>query len=281
MSLNCSIRSSPVSLSIANHSRQPSRLVTRLRCDAFSHRDDSNGAVKDSDPSFIRKTSASVAAFVATAALLAAPQPAMADLVQVCKAGNLPSWLAFVRYCSRGFRRPARGSSSALPSYTPPSNERCCPRRHAACRLQQYLILPIFPPQTVPASSVTEYAKPMKKQYIDKGKVWLVFVGGAALLFMTTVLAENNEKWFPAIARANKAMQDVQEAAGEPPVQPLIEAEVRFASVHAGSLAFATCELRATRNVLQRSTTRCVTNSRSQSTQIMAGHYGWRSCQRS
>jgi len=37
-------------------------------------------------------------------------------------------------------------------------------------------------------------------------QVWVVFIGGAVSLFITTVLAENNGAWFPAIARANKAM---------------------------------------------------------------------------
>lgn len=50
-------------------------------------------------------------------------------------------------------------------------------------------------------------AKPLPKQEnIDKGKVWTVFIGGAASLFLVTVAAENNKSWFPAIARANEAM---------------------------------------------------------------------------
>jgi hypothetical protein len=31
-----------------------------------------------------------------------------------------------------------------------------------------------------------------------------VFIGGAASLFIATVLVENNAAWFPAISRANK-----------------------------------------------------------------------------
>jgi hypothetical protein len=60
--------------------------------------------------------------------------------------------------------------------------------------------------QTVPVSQVTEAAKALPKQTIDKGKVWLYFIGGAVGLFATTIAAENNESWFPAISRANKAM---------------------------------------------------------------------------
>jgi hypothetical protein len=36
--------------------------------------------------------------------------------------------------------------------------------------------------------------------------VWVVFIGGAASLFILTVLVENNGAWFPAISRANQAM---------------------------------------------------------------------------
>jgi hypothetical protein len=35
-------------------------------------------------------------------------------------------------------------------------------------------------------------------------QVWVVFIGGAASLFIATVLVENNAAWFPAISRANK-----------------------------------------------------------------------------
>lgn len=49
-------------------------------------------------------------------------------------------------------------------------------------------------------------AKPLPKQTIDKGRVWTAFIGGAVTVFGLTVLSENNESWFPAIFRANKAM---------------------------------------------------------------------------
>lgn len=60
--------------------------------------------------------------------------------------------------------------------------------------------------QTVPVSQVTQMAKALPKPQIEKGKVWAVFIGGAASLFIVTVAAENNKSWFPAIARANAAM---------------------------------------------------------------------------
>ena len=51
-------------------------------------------------------------------------------------------------------------------------------------------------------------AKPLKEAEVNKGKIWLLLCGGAAGLFAATVLLENNEKFFPAIARANQAMQE-------------------------------------------------------------------------
>jgi hypothetical protein len=56
-------------------------------------------------------------------------------------------------------------------------------------------------------------ARALPKQYIDKGKVWTVFIGSAASLFILTVAAENNGSWFPAIARANAAMAQARKKA--------------------------------------------------------------------
>lgn len=61
--------------------------------------------------------------------------------------------------------------------------------------------------QTVPVSQMTEAARPLPKhENIDKGKVWIIFIGGAASLFLTTLAVENNSAWFPAISKANQAM---------------------------------------------------------------------------
>lgn len=60
--------------------------------------------------------------------------------------------------------------------------------------------------QTVPADQVTSLAKPLRVQTVNKGRVWLLFILGASSLFGATILAENNETFFPAISRANKAM---------------------------------------------------------------------------
>ncbi len=61
--------------------------------------------------------------------------------------------------------------------------------------------------QTVAPSQLTQLARPLPKQTVDKSKIWTLFLGGAGVLFVGTVLAENKEEWFPAISRANKAME--------------------------------------------------------------------------
>jgi len=58
-------------------------------------------------------------------------------------------------------------------------------------------------------------ARALPKQQIDKGKVWVVFIGSAASLFILTVLSENNSAWFPAIARANAAMAAARNKASQ------------------------------------------------------------------
>ena len=57
-------------------------------------------------------------------------------------------------------------------------------------------------------SSATEAAKALQQQPVDKGKIWLLFLGGAVTLFGGTVLLENVEALFPAISRSNKLMSD-------------------------------------------------------------------------
>ena len=47
----------------------------------------------------------------------------------------------------------------------------------------------------------------MQKAEVNKGRIWLLFVLGASSLFGVTVVVENNGSWFPAISRANKAME--------------------------------------------------------------------------
>jgi hypothetical protein len=45
-------------------------------------------------------------------------------------------------------------------------------------------------------------------------QVWVVFIGGAASLFIATVLVENNGAWFPAIARANQFLANSKKQVG-------------------------------------------------------------------
>lgn len=65
--------------------------------------------------------------------------------------------------------------------------------------------------QTVAPSTATSIAKPLKSQSVDKNKIWLLFAAGGAGLLGTAILLEQNEKLFPAIARANKAMRAAQQ----------------------------------------------------------------------
>mmetsp|Transcript_26162 Transcript_26162/g.66010 ORF Transcript_26162/g.66010 Transcript_26162/m.66010 type:complete len:265 (-) Transcript_26162:132-926(-) len=77
--------------------------------------------------------------------------------------------------------------------------------------------------QYVPNDQITQQAKPLVlKQKVDKDKVWALFIGGAVVLFTTTIALENNTSLFPAIARANKAMAKVKKIADEaqPPQPP-------------------------------------------------------------
>ncbi|KAL4519566.1 hypothetical protein Ndes2526B_g01848 [Nannochloris sp. 'desiccata'] len=69
--------------------------------------------------------------------------------------------------------------------------------------------------QTVPPDQVTSLAKPLKVQTVNKNRIWLLFVLGASSLFGITVVAENNESWFPAISKANKALAASTAAAKE------------------------------------------------------------------
>jgi hypothetical protein len=54
-------------------------------------------------------------------------------------------------------------------------------------------------------------ARPLPKQRVEKGKIWTVFIGGATVLFLTTIALENNPQLFPAITRANDAMRKASE----------------------------------------------------------------------
>lgn len=67
--------------------------------------------------------------------------------------------------------------------------------------------------QTVPAAQVTSMARALEKPVIDKGRVWIVFIGGAAALFGATLLLENNPAFFPSISKANKAAENAIKAA--------------------------------------------------------------------
>ena len=52
----------------------------------------------------------------------------------------------------------------------------------------------------------TSFARPLPKQKVNKGKIWVVFLVGATGLFAGALAFERNSKLFPAIARANQAL---------------------------------------------------------------------------
>lgn len=74
------------------------------------------------------------------------------------------------------------------------------------------MLLPC-PLQTVPANQVTQMARPLPKQKVDKDRVWVFCIGGAVALFLGTLAVENNDKFFPAISRANQASNMMKKAA--------------------------------------------------------------------
>ena len=92
-------------------------------------------------------------------------------------------------------------------------------------------------------------AKPLQKQQIDKGQVWTTFIGGAVVLFLSTLAIENNAAFFPSIARANKASQDMRKAAevniiwgpcGRPCGVGCMH-DMRMADLQAGCMLCPTC----------------------------------------
>ncbi|KAK9862288.1 hypothetical protein WJX84_005881 [Apatococcus fuscideae] len=95
--------------------------------------------------------------------------------------------------------------------------------------------------QTVAPSTATEVAKPLKSQPVDKNKIWLLFGAGAAGVFGTAVLLENNERLFPAIAKANKAMRMAQQMreSGVNKEEPPIETTAAEPSEDPSQSAFA------------------------------------------
>lgn len=66
--------------------------------------------------------------------------------------------------------------------------------------------------QTVAPSDVTSAARALPAQKVNKEKVWLIFLGSATALFGAAVAVERSGSLFPAIARANKAMEASREA---------------------------------------------------------------------
>jgi hypothetical protein len=98
---------------------------------------------------------------------------------------------------------------------------------------------------TVAANEVVTAAKPLQVQKVNKGRIWLLFVLGASSLFGATILLENNETWFPAISRANRAMAQSMKAAKakeERDMKELEENKTRLINVESERLEDARLE---------------------------------------
>ena len=104
--------------------------------------------------------------------------------------------------------------------------------------------------ETLSASEAISAAKPLPKQdaaktKISKGRVWTVFAVGAAGVFGGAVAAERLEALFPAIAKANRAMEASRKAAEEAERREAAGAAVKAATARGladGSLADAVSE---------------------------------------
>lgn len=68
------------------------------------------------------------------------------------------------------------------------------------------------------------------KTKVSKSRVWTVFAVGAAGVFGGAVAAERLEALFPAIAKANKAMEASRKAAEEAERQEAVNAAVEVAT---------------------------------------------------
>lgn len=80
-----------------------------------------------------------------------------------------------------------------------------------------------------------------EKTKVSKGRVWTVFAVGAAGVFGGAVAAERLEQFFPAISKANKAMEASRKAAAEAERKEAIEAATARGAAD-GSLADAVSE---------------------------------------
>lgn len=104
--------------------------------------------------------------------------------------------------------------------------------------------------ETLAASEVLSAARPLPKQdaaktKVSKGRIWTVFAVGAAGVFGGAVAAERLDNFFPAIAKANKAMEASRKAAEEAERQEAVNVAVEVATAKKmadGSLVDAVSE---------------------------------------
>eukprot|EP01023_Acetabularia_acetabulum_P033365 TRINITY_DN3122_c0_g1_i2.p1 TRINITY_DN3122_c0_g1~~TRINITY_DN3122_c0_g1_i2.p1 ORF type:complete len:231 (+),score=36.89 TRINITY_DN3122_c0_g1_i2:77-769(+) len=100
---------------------------------------------------------------------------------------------------------------------------------------QLYLALPSTAIETVSADTAVQTAKAIPVQQFDKGKIWLLLVGGAASLLFATIQVENVEMFFPAISSANKAMDTYRDREKEraQQVQKMVKEEKQMQRIDA------------------------------------------------
>eukprot|EP00798_Chlamydomonas_sp_ICE-L_P016608 gene16608-22850_t len=86
--------------------------------------------------------------------------------------------------------------------------------------------------EMVPASQVMQAAAPLPKpeQPVGKTKIWGILGLGSFLLFGSVLVLENNENFFPAISKANKAlgMQKKQESAEDKAISAELQLELAY-----------------------------------------------------
>jgi len=92
---------------------------------------------------------------------------------------------------------------------------------------------------TATLEEATAAARPLPQQTVRTGRVWALIGLGAAGVFGAAVAVENNAAWFPAIAKANRAMAATKARAAAEPVAARQEATGGMTDAVAAGIADA------------------------------------------
>eukprot|EP00884_Botryococcus_braunii_P022453 jgi/Botrbrau1/8892/Bobra.0148s0012.1 len=95
---------------------------------------------------------------------------------------------------------------------------------------------------TVPAEVALSAAKPLPRQEVKKGEIWLLFGVGAASIFGLSVLLESQERLFPAIVRANRTLVATRQASQEKELKEKLILEIEAQVPQAEDLQEAVLE---------------------------------------